>query len=271
MEIKRRDFLKAAVAGSAALGLHSRGARAQEDNGETINVLVWDEQQDLQIDSGAYEDYIGNTIAADLAEQPGLEVVSANIDEDEQGLSDERIEAADVIFWWGHVRHGEVDDERVAKVVEKVRAGNAGFVGLHSAHFAKPFTQLMGTRCGFRRVDAGGADGFRQHCVITNPAHPLVEGVSNFEVPQTEIYAEPFEVPMPEGIPMYGYWEETGEAFPELCFWTVGPDGVPDSAGQIEGGKVVYLRLGHETFPIFQQEEVAQILRNAARFAAPSA
>jgi len=270
MAINRREFLQTAAVGGAGLAgvVQATQAQAEEQAVRPINVLVWDEQQEEQITSGAYEDYIGNTIAADLAQLPGVEVVSANLNEPEQGLSAERINAADVIFWWGHQHHGRVDDARVERVVNRVRAGNAGFVALHSAHFAKPFVQLMGTRCGFRRVDSRGGEGFHQHVRVTNPTHPLVEGVADFEVPRTEIYAEPFEVPMPEGIVLYGYWEETGEAFPEMCYWTVGRRGVPDRAGEIDGGRVVYLRLGHETFPIFKQEELRVLLRNAARFAA---
>jgi trehalose utilization protein len=102
-----------------------------------------------------------------------------------------------------------------------------------------------------------------------NPLHPITKGVKDFDIPKTEIYAEPFEVPMPESIVLYGYWD-TGEGFPDVCCWTVGPNGVPTNAREkVSGGRVCYFRPGHETFPIFHQKEIQQLVTNAVLWAAP--
>ena len=59
------------------------------------------------------------------------------------GLTDEVLENTDVLFWWGHVLHGEVSDEIVNKVCDRVLHG-MGLVVLHSGHFSKVFKKLMG-------------------------------------------------------------------------------------------------------------------------------
>lgn len=265
--MRRREFLQAVAIGGVGVGTVSRLATA--NSARPINVLVWDEQQDIQVKSGAYKNFLGNAIAEFLGRVDGLQVVSANINEPDQGLSDSRINVADVILWWGHARHKDVDDSKVATIVERVKAGKTGFVALHSAHYSKPFKALMGTNCGFRRVDSNQNKGFAEQIRVVNPSHPIAEGVKDFEIPKTEIYAEPFEVPMPEGVVLYGRWA-TGEAFPDCCFWTVGPKGVPANAKEkVTGGRVVYFRPGHETFPIFHQPEIQHIVTNIVRWVSP--
>ncbi len=258
--MNRREFLGAAA---AAVATAAARPRARE-----INVLVWDEQQDRQVKSGAYKNYLGNAIAEFLSKVPGLRVTSANINEPEQGLTAERIGAADVILWWGHVRHGDVDDSKVESIVAKVKRGQAAFVALHSAHYSKPFKRLLGTRCGFAYVDSNRGRGYRERLVITNPHHAITRGLSGFEIPRTEIYAEPFEVPYPDKVLVYGYWD-TGHSFPDVCYWSVGPSGVASLAKQRvrQPGKVVYFRPGHETFPIFHQPEVQQLLKRVVLWA----
>jgi trehalose utilization protein len=254
------------LAGAAA---SAPAARAVANSPKTINVLVWDEQQELQVESHAYENYLGNAVAEFLGKTPELKVVSANLREPEQGLSEERIATADVFVWWGHQKHNDVNDSKVETIVAKVRAGKAGFVALHSAHYSKPFKRLMGTACGFRKVDSNNNRGFVQHLRVTNPLHPIAKGVKDFDIPKTEIYGEPFEVPMPDTVVLYGYWD-SGDSFPDCACWTVGSKGVAASAkDRASGGRVCYFRPGHETFPIFLQKEVQQVVRNTVLWAAP--
>jgi trehalose utilization protein len=271
--MERREFLRSVAVAGVGLGRGANSPPASELGTTTrsINVLVWDEQQDVQVKSGAYKNFLGNVVAEFLGKNDGMKVTSANIHEPDQGLSEQRIAAADVFVWWGHVRHKDVNDSRVASIVHKVMAGKAGFVALHSAHYSKPFKAFMGTNCGFRRVDSNQNKGFVQHLRVTNPLHPIANGVKDFDIPKTEIYAEPFEVPMPEAIVLYGYWDN-GESFPDCCCWTVGPKGVPVNAKEkLPGGRVVYFRPGHETFPVFHQAEVQQVVTNAVAWAAPPA
>jgi trehalose utilization protein len=277
--MERREFVKQVALGSLGLGASAgavlAAARTTDraaQGAKPTNVLVWDEQQDVQVKSGAYKNYLGNAVAEFLSKTNGLKVVSANINEPEQGLSDERIAAADVFVWWGHVRHNDVNDSKVETIVGKVKAGKAGFVALHSAHYSKPFKALMGTNCGFKKVDSNNNQGFLEHLRVVNPQHPIAKGIKDFEIPKTEIYGEPFEVPMPDAVVLYGYWD-TGDSFPDVSCWTVGSKGVSSAAAKTAnpGGRVVYFRPGHETFPIFHQPEVQQVVTNCVLWVAPKA
>ena len=73
----------------------------------------------------------------------------ATLDEPEHGLTDEVLHSTDVLIWWGHMAHQEVDDAIVEKVVHRVWDG-MGLIVLHSGHFSKVFKRLMGTSCGFK-------------------------------------------------------------------------------------------------------------------------
>ena len=67
-------------------------------------------------------------------------------EEPEHGLTAGGARDTDVLTWWGHAAHDEVDDEVVARVHEAV-LGGMGLIVLHSGHFSKIFKALMGTTC----------------------------------------------------------------------------------------------------------------------------
>lgn len=110
-----------------------------------IRVLVWDERQEAQ--KTAYDGhYLGDTLAAYLAQQPGLVVKSTGLNEPEQGLSESALNNCDVLVWWGHQKHYLVADEHVQAILERLKKGKLGLVALHSAHWSKPFIAAMNTR-----------------------------------------------------------------------------------------------------------------------------
>ncbi|NDF00317.1 MAG: hypothetical protein EB034_18910, partial [Verrucomicrobia bacterium] len=110
-----------------------------------VRVLVWDEQQAAQ--KTAYDGgFLGDTIAAYLAKQPGFKVVSVNFTSPNQGLSDSELDAAQVVVWWGHQKHALVETPRVEALVQRVRDGRLALVALHSAHWSRPFVRLMQER-----------------------------------------------------------------------------------------------------------------------------
>ena len=111
---------------------------------EPIRVLVWDEQQPRQ--KKVYPNWLGNQIADHLRKNPKLEVTTAKLDDDEQGISTAAIESNDVLVWWGHVRQGEIPDEKGREIVARVRAGKLGLLILHSAHWSVPFMEAMQSR-----------------------------------------------------------------------------------------------------------------------------
>src|SRR4030095_1097084 len=110
----------------------------------SIRVLVWDERQPEQ--SQAYENFLGNAIAAHLKKQPGFSVTSVGLDDPEQGLDAATLDATDVLVWWGHRRQPEVNHEAVRGIVERIKTGKLSLIALHSAHWSQPFMEAMNAR-----------------------------------------------------------------------------------------------------------------------------
>ncbi len=99
-------------------------------------------------------------------------------------------------------------------------------------------------------------DGKPSHVEVLLPDHPLAAGLpQKFDIPHTEMYADPFHVPQPDLIMFQETWD-AGESFRSGSVWNLGQ------------GKVFYFRPGHETFPVFQQPETLRIVENAVRWLA---
>ena len=99
-------------------------------------------------------------------------------------------------------------------------------------------------------------DGKPSHVEVLHPAHPLAEGLpAKFDIPHTEMYADPFHVPKPDLVMFHETWD-AGESFRSGSVWNLG------------AGKVFYFRPGHETFPVYQQPETLRIIENAVRWLA---
>src|SRR4051812_38201559 len=101
--------------------------------GNVVRALVWDEAP-KHAPKSVYPESLNGAIAEGLNTMSDgrIQAVTANLDEPNQGITDEALANADVIIWWGHARHGEVTDETAAKVVKAVHGGK-GFIALHSA------------------------------------------------------------------------------------------------------------------------------------------
>jgi trehalose utilization protein len=192
-------------------------------------------------------------IAERLAREPDLAVGTATLEEPEHGLPQSVLDATDVLIWWAHQAHAEVQDEVVARVKLRVLTG-MGLIVLHSGHYSKIFKSLMGTSCSLKWRD----DGEKERVWIVNPAHPITRGLPEyFEIDREEMYGEQFDIPAPDELLMVS-WFEGGEVFRSGCTWSRGK------------GKIFYFRPGHENFPTYYHPEVLQTIVNAARWAAPS-
>ena len=129
-----------------------------------------------------------------------------------------------------------------------------GLIVLHSGHFSKIFKRLMGTTCNLKWREIGE----KERIWVVNPAHPIADGLSDyFEIPHAEMYGEPFGIPEPDSL-VFVSWFEGGEVFRSGCCYYRGQ------------GKVFYFRPGHETYPIYYQQEIRQVIANAVRWAAPT-
>ena len=67
------------------------------------------------------------------------------------------------------------------------------------------------------------------------------------------MYAEPFEVPSCEEVVAVSSFTD-GHVFRCVCAWQCGE------------GRVVYIRPGHETYPLYRNENVRRLLGNAVRW-----
>jgi trehalose utilization protein len=218
-----------------------------------IRAIVWNEfvheRENAEV-RAIYPDGIHAAIAAGLSADPEVEVATATLDQPEHGLPRDRLDATDVLLWWGHKAHGAVEDAVVERVTARVHQG-MGLIVLHSGHFAKPFLRLMGTPCSLRWREAGE----RERLWATNRAHPILAGIADrIDLAHEEMYGEPFLVPEPQETLLIS-WFEGGEVFRSGMTWTRG------------AGRVFYFRPGHETYPTYHDPVVLQLLRNAVRWA----
>ena len=276
---------------------------------EPIRVLVWDEQQPEQ-KQGYGEKFLGETIAAHLANLPGIVVTTAKLDEPQQDLSDAALDAADVLIFWSHRRAKEQDDARAEAVVKRVKQGKLGFIGLHSAHWAKPFVRLMQERAkedALKQLPEAERASAKWEFVNDAPYYkligrasrltPFVEpaegGVWRLTLPQCVFPAYrndgmPSHVttrlpqhPIAAGLP--AQWdiprtEMYGEPFhvptpDEVVFeekWDKGEHFRSGCVWQVGQGRVFYFRPGHETYPVFQQTEPLRVIENAVQWLADS-
>ena len=150
--------------------------------------------------------------------------------------------------------HSMLPGEIVDRIQHHVVLEGMGLICLHSAHFSKIFKRLMGTTCNLRWREIGE----HERIWVVEQGHPIAAGLpAYFEVPQTEMYGERFDIPAPDTL-VFVSWFQGGEVFRSGCCYNRGR------------GKVFYFRPGHETFPIFYQPEIQKVLSNAVRWAAPN-
>jgi trehalose utilization protein len=234
-------------------------------------VVVWSEGT---APKDVYPSDINGAVAEGLARLNGWQVVTASLDDPEQGLGDERLNRCDVLVWWGHKRHGEVKDELVEKIVRRVKDDGMGFIALHSAHFAKPNIALMslsetpedllGKVKPKGRVAAWGAyllDSVTLKIVPTSPSHPIAQGIEEFTIDHSERYSDPYAVPTPQAVVFAGDAKRKDGSIDRsqvgLC-WQVGK------------GRVFYFQAGHETNPVFFDPNVRKIIANAVEWSRPT-
>lgn len=229
---------------------------------EKISVIVWNEYRHERENPAIAEIYpegMHQTLAAALRETasplPGaraLEVGTATLDDPEHGLSAARLDACDVLLWWGHKAHAEVSDAVVERVQRRVLEG-MGLIVLHSGHFSKIFRRLMGTNCSLKWREADE----KERLWVVEPSHPIAAGLpEHFELPYEEMYGERFDIPTPDEL-VFLSWFEGGELFRSGCCWQRGH------------GRVFYFRPGHEAYPSYHDANVQRVIANAVQWAAP--
>jgi trehalose utilization protein len=191
-------------------------------------------------------------IAEYLNAQAGITAGTATLDEPEHGLTEKVLNGTDVLLWWGHIAHGEVKDEIVKRVQDRVLSG-MGLIVLHSGHFSKIFGRLLGTSCALKWREADE----RERMWNIAPGHPITQGIGQYiELPEHEMYGEPFGIPEPDKL-IFISWFQGGEVFRSGCTWERG------------NGRIFYFSAGHETYPIYHNKEVLKVIANGVHWAAP--
>ncbi len=269
-----------------------------------IRVVVWDERQPKQKE--AYDNFLGNEVAAYLKTQPGIEVKSVCIDDPEQGVSNDVLDNADVLIWWGHVRHAEIKPETAKKIVARIKDGKLSLIALHSAHYAMPFKEAMNERARMDtlaviekvpdKVTIEEKPGPAGLVPATDPISPRfsLEKTDKGTVahltlpgcafPTVRDDAQPSHVrvlmpnhPLAKGLPakfdipkteMYSSPFHVPK--PDLSIieetWDKGESFTSGSYWKVGKGGVIYFRPGHESYPIFKQAEPLKFVENAVRF-----
>ena len=219
-----------------------------------IRVTVWNEgvhEKTSEEVRKVYPNGMGDPIATYLRKQEGIASVRVvELESEGQGLTDEILNETDVMTWWGHKAHSLVTDENAARVQQRVLDG-MGLIVLHSGHMSKPFMRLMGTGCMLKWREMGELE----RLWIVDPSHPIADGLpESFELKHTEMYGEHFDIPKPDDL-VFISWFQGGEVFRSGCCW------------HRSQGKVFYFRPGHETFPIYYDENVMRVIYNGVKWA----
>lgn len=218
-------------------------------------VTIWNEGRHEKKSLKVQEVYPAgiHAVIARAMQEKGITACTATLDEPEHGLTAEVLENTDVLFWWGHMAHHDVQDAIVERVYQRVLQG-MGLVVLHSAHFSKIFRKLMGTSCDLKWREIGE----KERLWVVNPGHPIAAGLPEYiELEHEEMYGEHFDIPAPDEL-VFVSWFAGGEVFRSgSCFYR-------------GAGKIFYFRPGHETYRTYYQPQIQQVLYNAALWAAPS-
>lgn len=222
-----------------------------------LRVLVWGENIHEQRDESVraiYPHGMHETIAAALRKRlgPGARVATATFQEPWHGCSPDRLARTDVLLWWGHVAHEDVEDTVVDALQQAILSG-MGLIVLHSGHLSKLFRRLMGTSCTLRMREA--AD--RELVWTVAPSHQIALGVPHpLIIDSDEMYSEFFDVPEPDNLVFLSTFTG-GEVVRSGMCWARGH------------GKIFYFSPGHETQPVYHNAGVQHVLANAVEWAAP--
>ena len=198
-----------------------------------------------------YPEGIHTCIADFLKEDKEINVQIATFEMKEHGLSEEVLSHTDVLIFWSHARQEEFSDVVAERIRQHVLRG-MGFIALHSAHYSKVMKKLLGTSMTLK-----WRHGEKERLWCINPAHPIADGIPEvIDLPMEEMYGEFFDIPKPDDV-IFAGWFSGGNVFRSGCTFTRGY------------GKIFYFQPGHEEYPIYYDENIRKIIKNAVHFVKP--
>ncbi|MBR4607902.1 MAG: ThuA domain-containing protein, partial [Lachnospiraceae bacterium] len=210
-----------------------------------INVTVWNENLHERLQEEirqVYPDGIHGCIAEFLSYNDDIAVHVATFDEPEHGLTQEILDATDVLVYWSHMAQEAFSDEVAERIRQSVLNG-MGLIALHSAHASKMMKKLLGTTMTLK-----WRHGDRERLFVTAPSHPIAQYIPEYiELPVEEMYGEYFDIPKPDDVVFTG-WFAGGEVFRSGCTFTRGL------------GKIFYFQPGHEAYPTYYDKYIQRII-----------
>jgi trehalose utilization protein len=222
-----------------------------------LQVTVWNEnihETEEEEIASIYPDGIHGAIGEGLRLLLGesIQVHFATLNQPSQGLPDELLERTDVLLWWSHIAQEEVSDDLVARVHDRVLRG-MGFIALHSATKSKILRRLLGTSCCVR-----WRHGHDRELVWTvKPNHPIAQNLPEvFGIPQQEMFGEFFDIPEPDELIFLSTFSGGEVLRSGLCY-------------QRGYGRVFYFSPGDQSYPVYHDRNIRQVLANAVQWAAP--
>jgi trehalose utilization protein len=222
-----------------------------------LRVTVWGENVHERTEDhvrAIYPDGMHAAVAAGLEGLLGerVQVRTATLEQPEHGLPEDVLAATDVLTWWGHAAHDQVEDAVVDRVQDAV-LGGMGLLALHSAHYSKIFRRLLGTSCSLRWRN----EGERELVWTVDPAHPVAAGVPHpIVIEAQEMYGEHFDIPAPDELVFVSSFAG-GEVFRGGCGFHRG------------AGRIFYFSPGDQDYPVYHHPDVQRVLANAVLWAAP--
>ena len=94
-----------------------------------IRVTVWGEnvhEQKNRVVAETYPLTMHGTIAAALNAADGITATTVTLQDHDHGLTPARLATTDVLIWWGHAAHGDVQDAVVERVAMAARVESLG-------------------------------------------------------------------------------------------------------------------------------------------------
>lgn len=220
-----------------------------------IKVTVWNEFHDERrhpIITELYPGGLHEYIAGFLNKEPDLQATPAHYYENDIfGLSDELLEATDVLIVYSHMLQNHVSDDRIEKIIHRVTQEGMGIIFLHSALWMNLAQRIIGPGgyCGYREIEE------RQRLWVVNRSHPIAQGLPvYFDFPHDEMYSEPADFPSPDEL-IFLSWYQGGEAARSGMTWQRG------------AGKVFYFSPGHAWYNTLQSDYYHTVVKNAVRWA----
>jgi len=222
-----------------------------------VRVTVWGENVHERTEDHVrerYPDGMHGAIADGIKQLLGdqVETRTATLDQPEHGLPQDVIDRTDVLTWWGHIAHDQVEDAIVDRVHAAV-LGGMGLLVLHSGHYSKILQRLLGTSCSLKWRN----EGERELVWTVNPSHPIAQGVPHpIVIPEQEMYGEHFDIPQPDELVFISSFAG-GEVFRSGCCFQRG------------AGRIFYFSPGDQDYPVYFQPEIQRVLANAVGWATP--